>query len=107
MTITEPPLAVDDDRQPAQPTTDLDTFQTAGSPRPGSVPSTVVKRDGRVAVFDVERIASAITRAGAATGEFTGVDGRALADVVVRQLSGRPRVEEIQDMVETTLLQAG
>ncbi len=75
-----------------------------------AVPFTAIqKRDGRVAPFDAAKIQAAITKAGAATGEF----GEEVACQLMHRavglaqmtLSGRqPTVEQIQDVVEDTLL---
>ena len=73
-------------------------------------PLSVVKRDGTAAGFDVERIRSAIARAGAATGELDGVEAHLLARQVCVRLSRRgtpPHVEEIQDAVEHLLIDSG
>ena len=70
----------------------------------------VVKRDGRLAVFDADKIRSALQRAGAASGEF----GPATADALVQQsvlprLADRvlPTIEQVQDAVEAALFDAG
>jgi ribonucleoside-triphosphate reductase (formate) len=75
-------------------------------------PARVIKRDGTTCAFDAERIVSAITRAGRATGEFDAGSARALAARVIsglqREPQGRPPgVERIQDLVERTLISAG
>ncbi|MDR1428392.1 MAG: ribonucleoside triphosphate reductase [Bifidobacteriaceae bacterium] len=69
----------------------------------------VVKRDGSTAPFHFDRIASAIARAGAATGEFDAAEANILARFVVRKLypGSRPSVEQIQDLAESTLINAG
>ncbi len=68
----------------------------------------VLKRDGRPAAFDAAKIRSAIARAGAATGELGAPAAASLADRVVRQISTRVlSIEEIQDLVERTLIGAG
>jgi len=69
------------------------------------------KRDGRVVKFDPEKITNAIAKAGAATGEYeTGTARRLTIKVLAlaEQLLGDriPSVEEIQDIVEETLLQS-
>ncbi len=69
---------------------------------------TIQKRDGRVAVFNPQKITDAIARAGAATGEFEPQAARALTQEVLRlaRLHIRkevPTVEDIQDIVETVL----
>jgi ribonucleoside-triphosphate reductase len=76
-----------------------------------AIPS-VVKRDGREVAFDVEKIASALRRAGAATLEFDAAEADVLAACVAADVgaaagSRAPPVEEIQDCVELSLLRAG
>ena len=76
------------------------------------LPSAAIKRDGRRMAFDLAKIASAMRRAGAASGEFDGVQALALAQelgaTLAVRLAGRvPKVEELQDAVELALLDAG
>ena len=71
---------------------------------------TVVKRDDTHATFDLERIRSAIARAGAATGEVDSVEAHLLARQVgvrLERRGGTPHVEEIQDCVEHLLIDSG
>ncbi len=69
----------------------------------------IKKRDGRVVDFDVEKIVSALTKAGQATGEFDETTARRLAIKVI-QLSEKmlrkevPTVEDVQDIVEAVLI---
>jgi len=76
------------------------------------LPTQVRRRDGSVAVFDSGRIASAIGRAGEATGEFGEDEARLLTAQVVKVLThghfpdGLPDIERIQDIVEQTLIAA-
>ena len=75
-------------------------------------PSHVIKRDGRVLVFDVSKISSAIARAGAAGGEFDADAARQLCEQGVmprlRALGPvTPHIEQIQDAVEAALFDAG
>ncbi|MEA5055765.1 MAG: ribonucleoside triphosphate reductase [Propionicimonas sp.] len=75
-----------------------------------ATPEAVIKRDGTTASFDVERIRSAIARAGAATGELDGAEAHLLARQVCVRLARRgtpPHVEEIQDAVEHLLIDSG
>lgn len=70
---------------------------------------TIVKRDGRTVPFDGKKIAEAIAKAGKATGEFEQAEADALAHLAIKDLehrfrSGEPRVEDIQDAVESVLL---
>jgi anaerobic ribonucleoside-triphosphate reductase len=68
----------------------------------------VIKRNGATATFHLDKITRAIERAGQATGEFDGARALALAHGVMAQLQRRvPAVEQIQDQVERTLLDAG
>ncbi|MCD6575897.1 MAG: ribonucleoside triphosphate reductase [Nanoarchaeota archaeon] len=69
----------------------------------------IKKRDGRIVDFDIDRITSAITRAGAATKEFDEETAKkltlkvlAFADKTIKQEI--PSVEEIQDIVEEVLM---
>lgn len=76
------------------------------------LPPTVVKRDGSIRAFEAVKIGSAIARAGAATGAFGFEEAERLARQVVGELAGprgriAPAIEEIQDLVELTLLRAG
>ena len=74
-----------------------------------AMPAAVIQRDGQRAVFDACRIRSAIARAGAATGEFGDAQAALLADEACRVLAyrwpgGAPHIEQIQDVVEQTLV---
>jgi len=76
-----------------------------------AMPAAVIQRDGQRAVFDACRIRSAIARAGAATGEFGDTQAALLADEACRVLAyrwpgGAPHIEQIQDVVEQTLIAA-
>jgi anaerobic ribonucleoside-triphosphate reductase len=75
-----------------------------------ALPTQVVKRDGTPHAFDGAKIRSALARAGAATGEY-GMDAAArLSASVVAQVAARyptPSIEDIQDVVEQTLIDAG
>ena len=76
-----------------------------------AMPAAVIQRDGQRAVFDACRIRSAIARAGAATGEFGDTQAALLADEACRVLAyrwpgGAPYIEQIQDVVEQTLVAA-
>lgn len=69
----------------------------------------VQKRDGRVVPFDAAKVVNALAKAGKASGEFDEVTARQL---MVRAISlahmtlgtDQPTVEQIQDLVEETLL---
>ncbi len=85
---------------------------SSNSPALLQLPSRVLKRDGRETAFDADKIQSAITRAGAATGEFGNREARRLTAQVVKVLAHRcapgevPDIERIQDTVEHTLISA-
>ncbi len=89
------------------------TPKPAGGPdAPPALPAQVIKRDGQRAPFELAKIASAIARAGAATGEFDAREASELATGVGRVLAHRhtggvPDIETIQDCVEHTLAAAG
>ncbi len=78
--------------------------------RPAYRPLThIVRRDGRLADFDQERICSAIARAGQASGEFLQPEAGLLTAQVVKVLvyrhgEGPPHIESIQDVVEQVLI---
>jgi len=69
----------------------------------------VVRRDGSTAPFDLNRIKTAISKAGAATGEFGEKRAEQLALTVAQVLEfrhgwGPAHIEDIQDMVEQILI---
>lgn len=71
----------------------------------------VVKRDGTKVPFDAERIRTAIAKAGKATGEFDATQAEKLTTQVLKVIIHRvwaanPTVEDIQDIVEQTLINA-
>ena len=69
----------------------------------------ILKRDGRVAEFDRDKIAQAMAAAGSSTGELDLAGAQALTDTVIAALEGNPcpGVETIQNRVEEALVQAG
>jgi len=72
----------------------------------------IVKRDGRVVPFDEVKITTAIWKAMRAVGEADEVAAKRLAELVSGLLDERfsgevPTVEEIQDLVEDVLIEAG
>lgn len=76
---------------------------------PGVSFSSVRKRDGRLVPFDLGKIAKAIASAGQASGEFFAATARQLARRVFAHarkapLGATPTVEQIQNIVEETLL---
>ena len=69
---------------------------------PPALPAQVIKRDGQHAPFELAKIALAIARAGAATGELDAREAAELANAVGRVLAhrhtgGAPPIETIQD----------
>jgi ribonucleoside-triphosphate reductase (thioredoxin) len=75
-----------------------------------ALPTTIVKRDGRVVAFDPFRIERAIARCFAALGRqpYTPIPELALRVVnIMSARGGEPTVEGVQDVVELTLQAAG
>src|SRR3954451_22033559 len=71
-----------------------------------ALPTTIVKRDGRVVPFDPFRIEKAIARCFAALGRqpYTPIAELALRVVnIMSARPGQPSVELVQDAVELTL----
>ena len=75
-----------------------------------SLPQTLRKRDGSEEPFDARKIASAIQRAGEATGEFNAAEAnhlaiRAMTLITAIHTNAEPiSVEDVQDIVEEVLL---
>ncbi|MBE5780367.1 MAG: anaerobic ribonucleoside triphosphate reductase [Clostridiales bacterium] len=74
--------------------------------------TTIIKRDGRTVPYDIQKIADAIGKAMAASGRKD--DGQSIklaqdceARLVERFPDSAPGVEDIQDMVETVLMDNG
>ena len=71
----------------------------------------IVKRDGRVVLYDESKIASAILRAMEAAGAGNATDAAKVANAVESQLEATgeeaPRIEQIQDIVEAELMRQG
>ncbi len=70
------------------------------------------KRDGRIAVFEPEKITQAIQKAFLAVGEKNGDRARTLSDNVVEIVEDNfkhsiPGVEDVQDIVEEILIKNG
>ena len=84
-------------------------------PKPAAVfncPSSIIKRDGTRASFDVSRIQAALVRAGAASGEFDQALAETLTAQVLEVLCHKfrrktPGVEAVQDVVEQVLISSG
>jgi ribonucleoside-triphosphate reductase (thioredoxin) len=75
-----------------------------------ALPTSIVKRDGRVVFFDPMRIERALARCFAALGResYTPIAELALRVVnIMSARSGQPTVEIVQDAVELTLQAAG
>jgi ribonucleoside-triphosphate reductase (formate) len=82
------------------------------APGAAAIPAKVVKRNGENAFFEAAKIAWAIARAGAASGEVDAATAATLAAQVAQHLASRlvdraPHIEQIQDAVELTLLRSG
>ena len=76
---------------------------------PFAYPTSIVKRDGSLTSFDQSKITAAIEKAGEATGEFDSAEaiilsGQACKVIAHRFNGAAPTVEEIQDIVEQTLI---
>ncbi len=76
-----------------------------------TLPREVIKRSGQRAAFDASKINSALVRAGTASGEFGADEAGLLAAQAGKVLSYRfqgqaPGIEQIQDVVEHTLIAA-
>ena len=75
-------------------------------------PMAVIKRDGSRAVFDGDKIRLAIVRAGQSAGEFGDEESERLTAEVLKVLACKfqqsvPGIEQIQDIVEQSLITAG
>ncbi|MBQ2382792.1 MAG: anaerobic ribonucleoside triphosphate reductase [Oscillospiraceae bacterium] len=72
----------------------------------------IIKRDGRVVLYDQNKIASAILKALEVSGDGDAADAARVANDVQRELSSRfpseaPNIEVIQDTVEKQLMNHG
>lgn len=73
----------------------------------------ITKRDGTVVSYDRDRVDSAIFKAASSIGEMSRARAGELGSIVERHLCGAygqasmPTVEDIQDMVESVLMQEG
>ena len=72
----------------------------------------IIKRDGRVVLYDQNKIASAILKALEAAHEGDAADAARVANDVQRELQTRfpkeaPNIEAIQDAVEQQLMNHG
>lgn len=71
----------------------------------------IVKRDGKIAKFDPEKITDAIAKAGLKTEEFKYDRAKALTEKVLKRADEEitvrtPNVEQIQDLVEDVLMES-
>ena len=66
------------------------------------MPEKVIKRDGSVSEFDRSKIETAIDKA-----SERDVDSKLVTDKVVDKIEGKPKVEDIQDKVESVLVDLG
>ena len=78
---------------------------------PAAYPVSIYKRNGLLVPFDQSKITAAIEKAAAATGEFGHDEAVALSDSALKVIGHRfgsdaPTVEQIQDIVEQTLISA-
>ncbi len=72
----------------------------------------IIKRDGRVVLYDQNKIAGAILKALEVSGDGNAADAARVANDVQRELEGRfrteaPNIEVIQDTVEQQLMNHG
>ena len=76
-----------------------------------AMPSSIIKRDGRIVDFDAERITSAMRKCFASLGRTPQVPVEELTgrvvNIIAAKTTGLPTVESVQDVVETVLLAAG
>jgi anaerobic ribonucleoside-triphosphate reductase len=75
---------------------------------PTDLPTHVIKRDGTLRPFDLQKLLSALERAGKATGEFDGPTAlRLVSEHVVPRVAAlgpvTPHIEQLQDIVEGVL----
>ncbi len=72
----------------------------------------IIKRDGRVVLYDQNKIAAAILKALEASGDGNAADAARVANSVQRELEGHftdqsPNIEAVQDAVERQLMNHG
>ena len=80
--------------------------------RAKSMIQSIIKRDGRVVLYDQNKIAAAILRSLEASGEGNAADAARVANDVQRDLESKfaaqaPNIEAIQDTVERQLMNHG
>ncbi len=73
------------------------------------MPETVIRRDGSQAAFDLGQVCQALAAAGRASGEFEEDETATLAQSLAARLpsSGLVGLEDIQDLAERVLMEAG
>ncbi|MBR3952019.1 MAG: anaerobic ribonucleoside triphosphate reductase [Oscillospiraceae bacterium] len=74
--------------------------------------TTIIKRDGRIADFNVDKIANAIFMAAKANGGSDYEEAQSIAEMVVDYIENKehietPHVEHVQDIVEKMLIETG
>jgi hypothetical protein len=92
------------------PETETTAHNGNGTHAPFQTPATIIKRDGREVPFDSARIEKAITRCFASLETPPHSSPADITHQVVNVVAAkyrRPQVEEVQDIVEMTLLAAG
>ena len=72
----------------------------------------IIKRDGRIVLYDQNKIAAAILKALEASGEGNAMDAARVANDVQRELEAKfvdqaPNIESVQDAVERQLMNHG
>lgn len=75
------------------------------------LPQFIIKRDGSIVSFDESKITKAISKAAKATGLINEQESQRLTDLVLVKIMHQPNnnelsVEQVQDMVEETLLES-
>ncbi|SEH38537.1 ribonucleoside triphosphate reductase [Magnetospirillum fulvum] len=83
----------------------------SGSTFPVVSPRSVIKRNGLEVPFDLDKIRSAIERAGKATGDFDPTEAYLLTIQAAKVIEHRfvdqaPQIEQLQDVVEQVLISA-
>jgi len=97
----------------AEPVNDTESNTYSDVDQAGlTIPDTIVKRDGRVVPFDIERIENAVARCFASFGRTPETPIPELAKRVVNIMAAKsngklPTVEGVQDIVEMVLQAAG
>lgn len=76
-----------------------------------NLPKVIIKRNGKVVEFEVEKITQAIRKAGEQTGEFNIKEARRLSKNVLKKIEQQGdyenlTVESVQDLVELVLLES-